>query len=103
MKHRFGPDCVLSKNTLLFGHQNFPGPKICHTHRHSTIDALDAQFYIQTYNMYKVCVAVLTMLYKKNDAVSCVGSGFFSDWALYLDRTWLVVTRFARNKKWCLS
>ena len=37
----------------------------------------------------KECVAVLTMLYKKNGAVSCVGSGFLSDWALYLARTWL--------------
>ncbi len=31
----------------------------------------------------KECLAVLTMLYKENGAVSCVGSGFLSDWALY--------------------
>ena len=34
----------------------------------------------------KECVAVLTMLYKKNSAISCVGSGFLSDWALYVAR-----------------
>ena len=33
--------------------------------------------------MHKECVAVLTVLYKKNGAVSCVGSHFLSDWALY--------------------
>ena len=32
----------------------------------------------------KECVAVLTMLYKENGAVSSDGSGFLSDWALYL-------------------
>ena len=31
----------------------------------------------------KECVAVLTMLYKKNGAVSGVGSDFLSDWTLY--------------------
>ncbi len=30
------------------------------------------------------CVAVLTMLYKKNGAVTGVGSDFLSDWALHL-------------------
>ena len=34
-------------------------------------------------NITKECAAVLTMLYKKNGAVSAVGSGFFSDWALH--------------------
>ncbi len=52
---------------------------------------------------YKECVVVLTLLYKKNGAVSCVRSSFLSDWALHLARTWLVVTRFAQNEKWCLS
>ena len=31
----------------------------------------------------KECVAVLTMLYKKNDVVIYVGSTFLSDWALH--------------------
>ena len=31
----------------------------------------------------KECVAVLTVLYKKNGAVICVGSDFISDWVLY--------------------
>ena len=50
-------------------------------------------------NLCKECVAVLTMLYKKNGAVTGVGSDFLSDWALHLARTWLVVTQFARNEK----
>ena len=49
--------------------------------------------------MAQECVAVWTMLYNKNAAVSCVGSDFLSDWALYLARTWLVETQFALNKK----
>ena len=44
------------------------------------------------------CVAVLTMLYEKNGAVSCVGSDFISDWVLYLARTWLVLTQFVETK-----
>ncbi len=40
------------------------------------------------------------MLYKKNGAVSCVGSDFISNWALYLARTWLVVVQFARNENY---
>ncbi len=43
----------------------------------------------------KECVAVLTMLYKENGAVSGVGSDFLSDWTLHLARTWLAVTQFA--------
>ncbi len=35
----------------------------------------------------KECVAVLTMLYKKNGAVSHVASDFLSDWALYTANT----------------
>ena len=51
----------------------------------------------------KECVAVLTMLYKKNGAVSCVGSDFLSDWALYMANSQPIVVRFARNKKENLS
>ena len=39
------------------------------------------------------CVAVLSMLYKKNGAVTGVGSDFLFDWALHLATTWLVVTQ----------
>ncbi len=36
--------------------------------------------------VWNECVAVLTMLYKKNDAVTSVGSDFLSDRALHLAR-----------------
>ena len=54
------------------------GPKsICHWYHSSlTLHKYSAQ-------KKKECVAVLTVLYKKNGAVSCVGSHFLSDWALY--------------------
>ncbi len=51
----------------------------------------------------KECVAVLTVLYKKNGAVICVESDLFSDWALYMAHPPPVVIRFARNKKENLS
>ncbi len=43
------------------------------------------------------------MLYKKNGAVSGVGSDFLSDWALYTASPRPIVVRFARNKKENLS
>ena len=49
-------------------------------------------------NFNKECVAVLTVFYKENGAVSCVGSDFLSAWVLYLARTWPIVVRFAQNK-----
>ena len=51
------------------------------------------------YAIHQECVAVLTMLYKKNGAVSCVGSAFLSDKALYTANPQPVVIQFARNKR----
>ena len=51
----------------------------------------------------KECVAVLTVLYKKNGALICVGSDIFSDWALYMAHPQPVVIQFARNENENLS
>ena len=48
----------------------------------------------------KECVAVLTTLYKKNGAVSCVGSGFLSDWPL--TNSHFVGTLFLSAVKKCI-
>ncbi len=45
------------------------------------------------------CVAILIELYTKSVSVSCVGSHFLSDWALYTVNAQLLLIRFARNKK----
>ena len=47
----------------------------------------------------KECVAVLTVLYKKSDAVSCVGSDIYLDQALYKINPRPLVVRLAQNKK----
>ncbi len=48
-------------------------------------------------------VASIIELYKNNGAVSCVAINFLFIWSLYLAITLLIMSRFARNEKQCLS
>ena len=54
-------------------------------------------------SLFKECVAVLTVLYKKNGAVSCVVSDFLSDLSLYTTNPQPIVVQFAGSKKEHLS
>ena len=57
--------------------------------RHATASAVCSSASLFPYVLnsqntgYKECVAVLIELYKNSVSVSCVGSHFSSDWALY--------------------
>ena len=51
----------------------------------------------------KEYVASIIGLYKTNGAVSCVGDYFPFIYQLYPARTQVILIRFARNEKQCLS
>ena len=61
-----------------------------------TVKCIKPDFISDTIVIGKECVAVLTMLYKKNGAVSCVGSDYSKviDVPGYLDKLNLIMGRY---------
>ena len=83
MSEEKNKNCLSStwKNIAIFGH----------TKLYSTCDGSS--------DRPKEYVASIIELYKNNGAVLCVAINFLCIWSLYLARTLLIMSRFARNEK----